>query len=88
MLLGETIIHPLRFSLKEIHFMLRWHGFRVTACGYEQIFPVIFAGWPKALSYMYHRLDLLLLAGNRIMCYIPLLNKVSTSFWLACIKSV
>ena len=87
-LLGETIIHPLRFSLKEIHFMLRWHGFRVTECGYEQIFPVNFAGWPNALSYLYHRLDLLLMAVNRMMCRIPVLNKVSTSFWLSCKKSV
>jgi hypothetical protein len=78
--LGRATDHPIRFSLKEIHFMLRWHGFRVDDCSYEEIMPVNLTGLPPILVRPYHKLNPLLMAVSKLLYNTPVLNKLSTSF--------
>jgi SAM-dependent methyltransferase len=78
---GNTTDHPLRFTLNELHFMLRWHGFKVDGCGYEEIFPVNMYGLPRSVARIYHALHPLVMASSRGLCSTPIVNKASTSFW-------
>ncbi|GJQ57663.1 MAG: hypothetical protein SCALA701_04640 [Candidatus Scalindua sp.] len=77
---GNAVSHPLRFSPKEIHFMLRWHGFRVDEWAYEEILPVNLRGLPQNFIKIYHTIPWLLMPVSSILCRIPFLNILSTSF--------
>jgi SAM-dependent methyltransferase len=77
---GNTTDHPLRFTLNELHFMLRWHGFRVDSCGYEEILPVNMHGLPRSVATVYHALHPLVMASSGVLCNTPIVNKISTSF--------
>ncbi|MCP5007357.1 MAG: class I SAM-dependent methyltransferase [Planctomycetes bacterium] len=77
---GNAVSHPLRFSPGEINFMLRWHGFRVDEWAYEEILPVNLRGLPQSFIKIYHKIPWILMPVSSVLCYLPLLNMLSTSF--------
>ncbi|MDR4503637.1 MAG: class I SAM-dependent methyltransferase [Candidatus Scalindua sp.] len=85
---ANAVSHPLRFSPKEIHFMLRWHGFRVDEWAYEEILPVNLRGLPQNFINMYHKIPWILMPASGMLCSIPFLNMLSTSFRFVCNKAV
>jgi SAM-dependent methyltransferase len=87
--MGNAATHPLRFSLEEISVMLRWHGFRLDEGAYEEILPVNmrFAGIPRPVISVYQALGPVLAATSTVLCRVPLLNRLSTSFRLVATRA-
>jgi 2-polyprenyl-3-methyl-5-hydroxy-6-metoxy-1,4-benzoquinol methylase len=79
--------HELRFAPDELGMMLRWHGFQILDFGYEQILPLNLTSLPAALSRIYYGLSPWVLMLDRILRFIPLLNRLSTSYWFKCRKA-
>jgi len=84
---GNSTSHPLRFTPKEIAFMLRWHGFKIDEFGYESILPVNMRELSKLLANIYHKSHWIITPLDSTLCTIPLLNKMSTSFRFVCTKA-
>jgi SAM-dependent methyltransferase len=81
------IDHPLRFTRREVDFMLRWHGFRVDTAAFEEIFPVNLNGFPEPLIKMYHGSNMILMPISKLLCKTPLINQLSTSYRFICTKA-
>lgn len=84
----NAIHHPLRFSSNEVHFMLRWHGYSIDEWAYEEILPVNLRGLPRTSAKTYHAISFLLMPLGRVLCSIPIVNKLSTSFRFISTKAI
>lgn len=84
---GGASDHPLRFSMREMNLMLRWHGFKIDRAEYEEILPVNVQNFSKVFVHAYHILNPMLIPISKTLCKIPVLNRLSTSFRMICTKA-
>jgi cyclopropane fatty-acyl-phospholipid synthase-like methyltransferase len=82
---------PNRYSwiekINELQFMLRWNGYKVDRSDYEEIFPVNVQGLPDWLIKTYRNTNSMIMPVSKILCKIPILNSLSTSFRVICTKA-
>ena len=79
--------HEIRLSNGELNFMLRWHGFQVLGCGYEQILPMNLRGLPGIIHKVYSAATPIIFLIDRVLCSIPIVNLLGTSIWVTCRKA-
>jgi len=79
--------HPRRYSEAEIVAILAGAGFTVTRLKRANLVPKNLTGMPMALRKAYSKFTPLLLVLDRILCTIPVLNRIAGVFEIVAVKN-
>lgn len=80
--------HPRRYSAREIHHILRQAGFEVVCLRRSNFIPKNLTGLPMRIRRFYSRFSLPLMALDRFLCRVPMLNRIAGVFEISALKTI